>query len=98
MANGNGKQSPGDLAHRIGIWVAVIAIAAKLFSVGAWVGAADEKFEDHDAVEEKQDEIILDLNTIQNTVAAQTRAIAENKEAIEESKEEVLAAIEALNE
>jgi len=86
------------IVNRIGTWIAILGIAAYVFNMGQWVGAADEKFEDAQSVEEKQDKIILDVNTIKVTQTAQTTAIADNKTAIETSRREILNAIERLKE
>ncbi len=86
-------QTPGDIAHRIGIWLGFIALAVYVMNIGAWVGAADEKFADAQTVEEKQDQLILDVNTIQVTQSVQSAAIAANAKAIEESRKEILEAI-----
>ncbi len=93
----NGRQSPVDIAHRIGIWVAVCGMAVYLLNIGAWVGAADEKFNDAQTVEEKQDKLILDVNTIQVTQVTQTKAIEANTRAIKDSKDEILQAIKDAN-
>lgn len=98
-------QSPMDIAHRIGIWVAMVGLAVYVLNIGQWVGAADEKFKSAQTVEEKQDKLILDVNTIQvtqgaiqRTQTAQTNAIAANARAIEDSKDEILDAIKAATE
>jgi hypothetical protein len=49
-------------------------------------------------VEEKQDQLILDVNTIQVTQQAQTKAIEANAKAIEKSKDEILDAIKEATE
>lgn len=105
MPDMNGRQRPVDIVHRVGIWVAVAGMGAYMLNIGAWVGAADEKFKDAQTVEEKQDQLILNVNTIQvtqgaiqTTQAAQTIAIAANATAIEESKDEILDAIKAATE
>ena len=90
------KQAPRDIAHRLGIWSGMIALAIYVMNIGVWVGAADEKFVDAQSVEEKQDKLILDVNTIQTTQNAQTKAIEDNKQAIETSRKEILDAIKEL--
>jgi len=45
----NGKAT---IVNRIGTWVAILGMAAYVFNMGQWVGAADEKFEDAQTVEE----------------------------------------------
>jgi membrane-associated HD superfamily phosphohydrolase len=97
MANGH-QQTPVDIAHRLGIWGAVLGIGLYVMNIGAWVGAADEKFEDAQTVEEKQDQLILDVNTIQVTQQVQTKAIEANAKAIEKSKDEILDAIQKATE
>lgn len=96
------RHTPSDVVHRVGSWVAIIGIGIYVLNIGAWVGAADEKFKDAQTVEEKQDHLMLDVNTIQVTQAAmvevqasQSEAIEDNAKAIEESKKEILAAIAA---
>lgn len=86
-------QTPVDIAHRIGIWMGMIGLALYVLNIGQWVGAADEKFKDAQTVEEKQDQLILDVNTIQVTQAVQTIAIEANAKAIEASRREILDAI-----
>lgn len=76
--------------------MAVIGIGMYMLNIGAWVGAADEKFKDAQTVEEKQDQLILDVNTIQVTQATQTKAIEANTAAIEDSKDEILEAIKEM--
>jgi Flp pilus assembly protein protease CpaA len=78
----------------VGIWVAVLGIGIYVLNMGMWVGAADEKLADAATVEETQKQVLLDLNTVQVTQAAQTVAIADNKKATEKSRDEILAAIE----
>jgi len=87
------KHTAADLAHRIGIWTGMIVLAVYVLNIGQWVGAADEKFSDAQTVEEKQDQLVLDVNTISVTQRTQTTAIEENKKAIEASRKEILAAI-----
>ena len=89
----NGQQTKVDIAHRIGIWVSVVGLAAYLFNIGSWVGAADEKFNDAETVEEKQEQLILDVNTLAVEQKYTKEAVEANKEAIEESRKEILAAI-----
>lgn len=91
-------QTGSDLAHRIGIWAGMIGLGLYVLNIGQWVGAADEKFADAQTVEEKQDQLILDVNTIQVTQDVQTEAIEANKEAIEKSRQEILAAIKEATE
>ncbi len=89
----NGKPSVLDIVHRVGIWGFAISMGIYMLNVGQWVGAANEKFEDAQTVEEKQDVLILQVNTIATVQTAQTTAIADNKTAIETSRREILAAI-----
>lgn len=91
-------QTGTDLVHRVGIWVGMIGLAIYVMNIGQWVGAADEKFKDAQTVEDKQDQLILDVNTIQVTQVAQTKAIEANTKAIEDSKDEILQAIQEANE
>ena len=43
MPDTNGNQKPADIAHRVGIWVAVAGLWLYMLNIGSWVGAADEK-------------------------------------------------------
>lgn len=47
----------GGMVHRISSWLSILALMAYALYIGQWVGQADEKFEDHDKVEEHQKEI-----------------------------------------
>ena len=94
MANG---QTKVDIAHRIGIWISVIVIAGYVLNIGTFIGAAEEKFKDAQTVEEKQDVLILQVNTIATVQGVQTIAIADNKTAIETSRREILDAIKEAN-
>ena len=96
MSDVNGKQTATDLAHRIGIWGVVVAMAVKLFTIGSWVGAADEKFSDAESVERKQDELILDVNTLTTEQKHTTQAVEDLKTQSEKDKKEILAAIAAI--
>lgn len=91
-------KTTGDIANRVGLWVAVLGLVVYVMSIGSWVGAADEKFKDAQTVEEKQDELVLTVNTIQTTQITQTTAIEDNKRAIEASRKEILAAIKEASE
>ncbi len=93
MANGNGKASTLDILHRVGIWGGMITLFIYVLNIGQWVGAADEKFKDAETVEEKQDALILQVNTVAVLQATQTTAIEANKTAIETSRREILEAI-----
>lgn len=93
--NGQTKVA-AEWAHRVGIWVSVIGMGLYVFNMGQWVGAADEKFEDAATVETTQRTLLLQVNTIATKQEAQDKAIAENKKAIEDSKKEILKAIEDL--
>ncbi len=97
MPDTNGNQKPVDIVHRVGIWGAVVVLGVYLMNIGAWVGAADEKFKDAQTVEEKQDQLIRDVVTIQVTQGIQTKAIEANTKAIESSKQEILAAIKEVS-
>jgi hypothetical protein len=95
MTDTNGKKTMSDMTHRIGIWAAVIGLSMYVFNMGAWVGAADEKFNDAATVEATQQALLLQVNTVAVTQDAQSKAIEENKEAIEKARLEILAAIAA---
>lgn len=82
-----------DIAHRIGIWVAMAALGVYVLNIGQWVGAADEKFKDAQTVEQKQETIMLQQNTMVTEQKHMNKSIEENAKAIEESKREILAAI-----
>ena len=93
MPDTNGNQKPTDIAHRLGIWAAVAGLALYVFNLGQWVGAADEKFADAQTVEEKQETLILDVNTLTTEQRHTKEAVEANKRAIEQSRQEILAAI-----
>ena len=61
MANGNGTAL---IVNRITQWLAIIGIAAYVFYIGSWVGAADEKFKDAETVEQVQDTIKTEVTVI----------------------------------
>jgi len=82
MPNGNGKQTWSDIAHRIGIWGAVLTIGFKVFAMGSWVGAADEKFKDAATVEETQKDLLLQVNTIATKQEAMEKTLEDNKREI----------------
>lgn len=96
MPDQNGKQKTSDIVHRIGIWTAVLGIAAYVFSMGQWVGAADEKLADAATVEVTQRALLLQVTAVATRQEAIVDAIADNKTAIKDSKREVLDAIAAL--
>lgn len=91
----NGKAT---IVNRIGTWVAILGIAAYVFNMGQWVGAADEKFIDAQTVEEKQEQLILDVNTLTTEQTYTKEAVVANKLAIEQSRKEILAAIKEARE
>ena len=82
-----------DIVHRVGIWGFAITLGVYVLNIGQWVGAADEKFKDAQTVEEKQDALIIQVNTVAILQGVQTVAIQDNKTAIETSRREILAAI-----
>lgn len=86
-------KSTADIANRVGLWGGMIALAVYVLNIGAWVGAADEKFSDAETVEEKQDEMIVQQAVMSTRQEAIEKAVEENQQAIEDSKEEILAAI-----
>ncbi len=61
--------------------------------MGRWVGAADEKFDESESVEIKQEQLILDVNTLTVEQKHIKTTVDANKKAIEDSKKEILAAI-----
>ncbi len=89
----NGKPSVLDIVHRVGIWGFAISMGIYMLNVGQWVGAADEKFKDAETVETTQRALLLQVNTIATVQTAQTTAIKYNKDAIEDSRREILEAI-----
>ena len=93
----NGKPSVLDIVHRVGIWGFAISIGIYMLNIGQWVGAADEKFKDAQTVEEKQDALIIPVNTVAILQGVQIIAIQANKEAIETSRREILEAIKEAN-
>ncbi len=94
MANG---QTKVDIAHRIGIWISVIVIAGYVLNIGTFIGAAEEKFKDAETVEATQKILLLQVNTIATVQGVQTKAIEDNKDAIEDSRREILKAIRESN-
>ena len=95
MSNGH-PNTWGDIAHRLGIWGSVIAIGIYVFTMGQWVGAADEKLEGAEAVEATQKELVLDVNTLTLQQGYTTAAVEANTAAIVASKKEILEAIKAI--
>ena len=93
----NGKPSMLDIVHRVGIWGFAITLGVYVLNIGQWVGAADEKFKDAQTVEEKQDALIIQVNTVAILQGVQTVAIQDNKTAIETSRREILDAIKEAN-
>ena len=86
-----------DIVHRVGIWGFAITLGVYVLNIGQWVGAADEKFKDAQTVEEKQDALIIQVNTVAILQGVQTVAIQDNKTAIETSRREILDAIKEAN-
>ena len=86
-------QSTGDLIHRVGIWVGMIGLALYVLNIGQWVGAADEKFKGAASVEQKQEQLILDVNSLTVEQRYTKEAVKANTIAIETSRREILAAI-----
>ena len=82
-----------DMAHRLGIWTGLLALAVYVINIGAWVGAADEKFVDAETVEQKQEEMIVRQTVIATKQDSIEKAVEENKKAIETSRKEILDAI-----
>ena len=93
----NGKPTVLDIIHRVGIWGFAITLGVYVLNIGQWVGAADEKFKDAQTVEEKQDALIIQVNTVAILQGVQTVAIQDNKTAIETSRREILDAIKEAN-
>jgi len=93
----NGKPTVLDIVHRVGIWGFAITLGVYVLNIGQWVGAADEKFKDAQTVEEKQDALIIQVNTVAILQGVQTVAIQDNKTAIETSRREILNAIKEAN-
>jgi hypothetical protein len=46
-----------SVTHRIATWAAIIPMGLYVMNMGQWVGAADEKFEDAETVEQEVDDI-----------------------------------------
>lgn len=67
MANANGNGNVA-LANRIGTWASLVALGMYVMYIGQWVGAADEKFKDHDTVEETQQQIKERLTRLEERV------------------------------
>lgn len=92
------NQSKSDLAHRVGIWGGMIALAIYVLNIGQWVGAADEKFKDAETVETKQEEILEQQTTMRTKQEAIVKQLDEMKQQMKEDKQEILAAIKELEE
>lgn len=92
MSDGH-KQTPGDLAHRIGIWGGMIGLGLYVLNIGAWVGAADEKFNDAETVETQQRAILLQQATIVTEQKNLKEKLDEIEEQAKEDKREILDAI-----
>jgi hypothetical protein len=87
------SKTAGDIANRLGLWAAVAAIGLYVMNIGAWVGAADEKFNDAETVETKQEAMIIQQAVMATKQEAIETAVEKNAEAIEESRKEILDAI-----
>jgi hypothetical protein len=86
--NGN-----ASMANRVSLWVAIVALGIYVMNMGQWVGAADEKLKDAEAVEEQVDDIKDRLTALETTVDTAVDTMKENKkdilDAIKELKDEV---------
>ena len=76
----------------------MIVLAGYVMSLGQWVGAADEKFNDAETVETRQNALLIQQNTLAVRQQAIEAGVQENKEAIEKSKQEILDAISKAHE
>lgn len=86
-------KTTGDIANRVGLWVAVVGMGVYVMNIGAWVGAADEKFADAQTVEEKQDAMLLQQNTMATKQEVIEEQLDKMEEQMDEDKKEILAAI-----
>ena len=81
-----------SIVNRVGLWVSFAALAAYVFYIGQWVGAADEKFNDAQTVEERQEaikETIVTLSVNQANAADDVEEIKESQKEIEKGQQEL---------
>ena len=95
MSESNGRLA---LANRIGTWTAIIGLAAYVFWMCTWVGAADEKFKDAETVESKQTAILLQQATIATKQQHIETKLIKIEEQMKEDKEDILDAIKEAHE
>lgn len=75
------KPEQQSLANRVATWAAIIPMGLYVMNMGQWVGAADEKFENAEQVEEQVDDIKERITKLEAEVAnldknSETRAAA----------------------
>jgi hypothetical protein len=86
------------MAHRLGVWTAVIGIFLYVLNIGSWVGAAEEKFKDAETVEQKQAQILLEQTEIKTKQVAIEKQLDKIEQQMKEDKKEILEAIKELEE
>ena len=95
MSNGHGNGVA--MANRITTWVAIAAMGVYVLNMGQWVGAADEKLADAEAVEVQVDavkdrltKVEVNLDNLEKTVEkgdeAILKALAELKQDVKDSQ------------
>lgn len=83
----------GAIVNRLLQWGAIAGVLVYAMNVGQWVGAADEKFKNAEAVAEKQDTMVERVATLSAQQTATQRAVESNTSAIKESERKILEAI-----
>jgi len=66
----------GLTINRIAVWVAIIPLGLYVLNMGQWVGAAEEKFEDAEAVEEQVDDLKDRLIALERDVKNHDESVA----------------------
>lgn len=80
-----------SIVNRIGTWAVLAGLGVYMLNIGSWVGAADEKFEQAQKVEEQVDDIKERITTLE----AEVKNLDENSKTRAEA---IVRAIEKLEE